>query len=313
MSEFRFDRRVAVVTGAGGGLGRAYALLLASRGANVVVNDLGTTLEGDGRDAGRAGAVVAEIEAAGGHAVANIDSVATQKGGQAIVDQALAAFGQIDLIVNNAGNFTNGRPFLETSGESFTSLWAVHVMGTTHIIRAAWPHMVGHRYGRIVNIGSHGGYYGHRGKFEYAAAKGAVHGLTMSLALEGGQHGIHVNVVAPGALTRPVRSWAPADKFDDESFSPDLVAPTVCWLLHENCTANGEAYSVLAGNTSKIVLAETSGIQRRAPTIESIALDFAEINATDRDGVSTLVFPDGAVERGDEMVRGFAALALEQD
>ena len=310
VSELRFDGRVAVVTGAGGGLGRAYALLLASRGAKVVVNDLGASLEGEGHDAGPAGAVVAEIETRGGTAVANADSVATEEGGKAIVGQALAAFGRVDLIVNNAGNFTNARPFLDTSANSFASLWAVHVMGTMHVVRAAWPHMVGQRYGRVVNIGSQGGYYGHRGKFEYAAAKCAIHGLTLSLALEGGQHGVHANVVAPGALTRPVRSWAPASQFDEQSFSPDLVAPTVCWLLHEDCAVNGASYSVGAGNTSRIVLAETVGVQRRSPTIESIARDFVEIDAVEWNGVSNLVFPEGAVERGNEVVRRYASLAL---
>ena len=310
MSELRFDGRVAVVTGAGRGLGRSYALLLASRGAKVVVNDLGTTLEGGGRDAGPAAEVVAEIKAAGGEAVANTDTVATEDGGRAIVAQAVAAFGRIDLIVNNAGNFTNGRPFLETSAESFESLWAVHVMGTMHVIRAAWTHMIDQRYGRIVNIGSHGGYYGHRGKFEYATAKGAVHGLTMSLALEGGANGVHVNVVAPGAATRPVRSWAPAGKFDDGSFTAELVAPTVCWLLHEDCAANGESYSVFAGNTSRIVLAETKGVQSRSPTIESVAASFAEIDAVERGGASNLVFPKGAIERGAEVSRRFATLPV---
>lgn len=312
MSKLRFDGRVAVITGAGGGLGRAYALLLASRGAKVIVNDLGASLEGEGRDAGPAAAVVAEIEATGGSAVANTDSVATEEGGTAIAEQAIAAFGRIDLIVNNAGNFTNARLFLETSADSFASLWAVHVMGTMHVIRAAWPHMIGQRYGRIVNIGSQGGYYGHRGKFEYAAAKCAIHGLTMSLALEGGKDGVYANVVAPGALTRPVRSWAPASQFDEESFSPDLVAPTVCWLLHEDCAINGASYSVGAGNTSRIVLAETVGVQRRSPTIESIAKDFVAIDAVERNGVSNLVFPEGAIERGNEVVRRFASLPVEQ-
>ena len=252
--------------------------------------------------------VVDEIIAAGGKAVANFESVASAEGGKAMVDQALAAFGGLHIIVNNAGNFTDARPFLETSTESFESLFQVHVMGTVHVIRAAWQHMIDQNYGRIINIGSHGGYYGHGGKFEYATVKAGIHGLTLSLAMEGRQHGIACNVVAPGAATRPVMSWAKPGTFDKPAFSPDLVAPSVVWLAHEDCTANGDSFSVIAGNISRVVLSETRGYQSTHPTPESIRDHFADIMNRGDEDQNYLVFPKGAIDRGMELVQAFERL-----
>lgn len=309
MTELRFDNQVAIVTGAGRGMGRAHALLLAARGALVVVNDPGVDLRGNGSDKGPADEVVAEIIARGGKAVASFDSVATAEGCSAIVAKALDSFGGVHIIVNNAGNFVDSRPFLETSSESFESLFQVHVMGAVNIIRAAWPHMVAQSYGRIINIGSHGGYYGHGGKFEYAVAKGAIHGLTMTLAMEGKDHGITANVVAPGASTRPVLSWAKPGMFDGPAFSADLVSPTVVWLAHADCKANGESFGAIAGSTTRIVIAETKGYQVRQPTPEAIRDHFAQIEDAGEQACSGhLVFPEGAIPRGAQLVAQFDLL-----
>ena len=308
MSELRFDGKVAIVTGAGRGMGRSHALLLASRGASVVVNDPGVSLAGDGGDKGPAQQVVDEIVAAGGKAVANFESVASAEGGQSMVRQALDSFGGLHILVNNAGNFTDSRPFLETSTESFESLFQVHVMGTVHLIRAAWQHLLDQKYGRIVNIGSHGGYYGHGGKFEYATVKAGIHGLTLSLAMEGRQYNVACNVVAPGAATRPVMSWAKPGTFDKPAFSPDLVAPAVAWLVHEDCPANGDSFSVIAGNISRVGISETKGYQSTHPTPESIRDRFADIMNRGESDQKYMVFPTGAIERGMELVAAYEKL-----
>ena len=304
MTQLRFDGKVAVVTGAGRGLGREYALLLAMRGARVIVNDLGAELGGDGADRHFAQSVVDEIVAAGGKASANFGSVADERDAVAMVQQAIDEFGGIHMLLNNAGNFTASRPFIETSTDSFNALWQVHVLGAVNTIRAAWQPMLSQGFGRIVNIGSHTGYFGHRGRFEYASCKGALHGLTMSLAMDSEGTGVNVNLVCPGAATRPVLSWDKGD-FSVSGFHPSLVAPTAAWLLHEDCTANGMSFSVIAGNTSRMVIAETPGLQRRHPTPEAIRDAFAEIVDVSAD---TLIFPESAIQRGGQLVGSFNAL-----
>src|SRR3984957_17396854 len=204
MAELRLDGRVALVTGAGRGLGRSYVKLLAARGASVVVNDPGVGLRGEGGNEAPAESVAEEICAGGGRALASFDSVASEAGAAAAVARAVDGFGRIDIIVNNAGIFMPERDFLETSSESFKRLWQVHVMGTINIARAAWPHLLAQSFGRIINTTSHVGYLGCRGLLEYSVAKAARHRLTPSLALEAEGSGIVVNAVAPGAMTRPV-------------------------------------------------------------------------------------------------------------
>ncbi len=306
--ELRLDGKVALITGAGRGLGRAYALLLAARGASVVVNDLGAELDGSGGDAGFAASVVGEIEAAGGRAVANGDSVATEEGAEAMIGRALDGFGGLHIVINNAGNFTPARPFLETGTDSFLSVLQVHLMGAVNTARAAWPHLTGQNYGRIINVGSHTAYYGHRGRFEYASAKGAVHGFTMSLAMEGEGHGIAVNLLAPGAGTRPVRSWDDQAIFATEAFAPELAAPTALWLAHESCDVNGQAIGVIAGASTRIIVAETKGFQSRVPTAEAIAAHRDAIVEAGDISASNLELPAGAVERGMELVGRFQTL-----
>ena len=309
MAELRFDGKVALVTGGGRGLGRAHARLLAARGARVVVNDPGVSLTGDGADRGPAQAVVDEIVAAGGEAVANFDSVASAAGARAMVDQAIATFGGIDVVVNNAGNFLPGRPFAETSDATFDGLLQVHLMGTVNVIRAAWAHMIAQRYGRIVNTVSHVGYLGSTGRFEYAAAKAAIHGLTRTLAPEAQEHGIAVNAVAPGGITRPVQEMRNMpESFVNGAFAPELVSPTVAWLAHADCAVNGEVFGVMAGTTTRILIAETEGFSSPAPTPEAIRDNFDRILDSDAVDDSRLDFGASGEARGMALVARYEAL-----
>jgi NAD(P)-dependent dehydrogenase (short-subunit alcohol dehydrogenase family) len=302
MSELRFDGKVALVTGGGRGLGRGYARLLAARGTQIVVNDPGTDLRGDGADRKPAAQVVEEIVSAGGKAVANFDSVADEAGARRMVDQAIAAFGRIDIVINNAGNFLVKRPFEETSRDSFETIWRVHVMGSINVTRAAWPHMTAQRYGRIVNTTSHVGYLGLAGELEYSVAKSALHGFTRTLSLEAEGHGIAVNAVAPGGMTRPVTAYHVLPDAFNTAFSPDLVAPTVVWLAHEQCPVNGEIFGVMAGTTVRIKIAETKGYRSRTPTPEAIRDHFERILDDATLAASGLTFGAEAEHRGGELV-----------
>jgi len=200
MSDFSFDGRVAVVTGAGRGLGRSYARLLAERGASVVVNDLGGSIEGDGADAGPAQSVVEEIVAAGGRAVADTHDVSTQAGGEAIIDAAIEHFGRIDIVVNNAGIIRwAGLPEVDLA--NLEAHLAVHLVGSFNTTRAAWPHFVEQGYGRVV-LTTSSGLFGFDNNLSYAAAKAGVVGLARSAKLAGEPHGIKVNLIAPAAQTR---------------------------------------------------------------------------------------------------------------
>jgi NAD(P)-dependent dehydrogenase (short-subunit alcohol dehydrogenase family) len=310
MSELRFDGKVALVTGGGRGIGRGHALLLAARGARVVVNDPGADLDGGGSDSRPAAQVVAEIVAAGGKAVANFDSVATEEGARAMVEQAVSAFGRIDIVINNAGNFLAKHPFAETSRDTFEKIWRVHLMGTVNVIRAAWPHMTAQRYGRIVNTASHSGYLGSRGNLEYSVAKSAIHGLTRTLSLEAESYGIAVNAVAPGGMTRPVTSHHTLpESFTSGAFDPNLVAPTVIWLAHEDCKVNGEIFGGMGGATTRIRIAETKGFVSRTPTPEAIRDHFDAILDESTLAASGLTFETEAELHGGAVVERFLALS----
>ncbi len=303
MSELRLDGKVALVTGAGRGLGRSYARLLAARGARIVVNDPGVTLRGEGGDEGPASVVAHEIRSSGGEAVANFASVADEVGASAAVAHAIDCFGRIDIAVNNAGIFMPERGFLETSSESFMRLWQVHVMGTVNITRAAWPHLMAQSFGRIINTTSHVGYLGCAGLLEYSVAKGAIHGFTRSLALEAEGSGVTVNAVAPGAMTRPVTELAGLpETFSSPAYDATLVAPTLVWLAHDSCKVNGEIFGVMSGTTTRIKVAETKGFRSRNPTPEAVRDNFDRVLDADALAKSELLFSVDAKQRGADLV-----------
>ena len=271
MNEHSFEGRVAVVTGAGRGIGRAHALLLAGRGASVVVNDLGGSMGGVGSDAEPADTVVADIVAAGGVASADNSDVATVAGAQALVDGAVERFGRLDALINNAG-IIRWAGFPEADAENLERHFAVHVGGSFNTTRAAWPHMVEQNYGRIVMTTS-AGLFGLPTNLAYATAKGATIGLVRSLTTAGVAHGIKVNGIAPAAVTRMGGTGM-------TGMSPDLVAPMVALLAHEDCPVSGEIYAAGAGRFARIFIASTRGYLHAGPepTIEDVAQNWAAIN-----------------------------------
>ena len=284
MNQHRFEGRVAVVTGAGRGIGRAYALLLADRGASVVVNDLGSSMEGEGVDAGPASTVAAEIVDAGGVAIADKSDVATESGAQALVDAAVEQFGRIDILVNNAG-IIRWAGFPEADADNLERHLAVHVNGSFNTTRAAWPHMVEQRYGRVVMTTS-AGLFGLPTNLSYATAKGAVIGMTRSLSTAGAKRGIKLNLIAPAAGTRMGGEGM-------EGMDPELVAPMVAFLAHEACPVNGEIYAAGAGRFARIFIAQSPGYVHPTgePTVEDVAENWATIN--DETGYSV---PTGLID-----------------
>ena len=285
MEELRFDGRVAIITGAGRGVGRAYARLLAARGARVVVADLGGGLDGQGSSAEPAEQVAGEIAADGGEAVACCASVATEEGAASIVQAALEAFGRLDVVINNAG-ISAPDWFEDLPLDQFRRMVEVHYLGTVHVTKAAWPHLQANGYGRIVNTCSEAAFGMVPKNTSYGGAKGGVFGFTRSLALDARRHGILVNAVAPRANTRlsdpDVLSHvydAPKEAFTDamQVFEPDLVAPAAAYLAHESCQLNGEVLVAGGGQVMRLAVIETPGLTRSPMTPEDVAANLKEI------------------------------------
>ncbi len=259
---YRFDGRVAVVTGAGRGIGRAYAQLLAERGATVVVNDV---------DAEPAAAVTGEIVEGHGTAIADTNDVASKEGADALIASALDGFGRLDILINNAGIIRwGGMP--EVDGDNLAQHLAVHVGGSFNTTRAAWPHMAERRYGRIVMTTS-SGMFGLPNNTSYAAAKGAVVGLGRSLATAGANLGIKVNLIAPGAFTR-MGGRGPAPP----QMEPELVAPMAAFLAHEDCPVTGEIYAAGFGRFARMFIGQSKGWIGSQPTIEDVAAHWDAVN-----------------------------------
>lgn len=273
----RYDNRVAVVTGAGAGLGRSHALFLASRGARVVVNDLGGAVDGSGSSATPAQQVVAEIKAAGGEAVANADSVASPAGAARIVQAALDNWGRIDILINNAGNLRD-KTIAKMTPEDFDAVVAVHLAGAAYCSIAAWPHMKDANYGRIVMTTSAAGLFGNFGQSNYAAAKLGVVGLMNALKHEGRKYNIHINTVAPMALTRMTQ-----DIMSEQIkplVKPEFVTPIVAWFCAEENDVSGDVVEAGAGYYAKVQIVEAAGAVLgggQLPTPEQIRDNYARI------------------------------------
>ncbi len=277
--EIRFDGRVALVTGAGNGLGRSHALLLAARGAKVVVNDLGGGIRGEGQSANAADKVVDEIRAAGGTAVANYDSV---ENGDKIVKKAIDEFGRIDIVVNNAG-ILRDVTFAKMTPEDWDLIYRVHVLGSFRVTHAAWPHMREQKYGRVVMTASAAGIYGNFGQANYSMAKLGLVGLSNTLALEGRKSNVHVNTIVPIAGSRLTETVLPKELID--ALRPEFVTPLVAYLCSEECQETGGLYEVGGGFFAKLRWERAAGKTfrlGRAITPESVKGSWKEVSGFEK-------------------------------
>ncbi len=292
MAQIDFDGRVAVVTGAGGGLGRQHALLFADRGAKVVVNDLGGSRDGSGGGSEMADQVVAEIIDAGGEAVANYDGVHTWDGGERIIQTALDAFGRIDVVVNNAG-ILRDVSFAKLDEQQLDLVIKVHLYGAFHVTRAAWPHFREQAYGRVINTTSGSGLYGNFGQSNYSAAKLGLVGLTRTLAHEGAKYDINVNAIAPVAKSRMTEDVMPQQFLD--RIEPEYVSPLVAYLASEACSQSGQIYAVGGGYMARVAIVEGEGITfDDVPDVDEIADRVDELN---RLGDGAAEFDHGVMEQ----------------
>jgi NAD(P)-dependent dehydrogenase (short-subunit alcohol dehydrogenase family) len=272
MAQLDFDGRVAIVTGAGGGLGREHAKLLASRGARVVVNDVGGAIDGTGTNATPGEETVAAIAAAGGEAVLDTNSVATAEGGEAIVQTALDAFGQVDIVVNNAG-ILRDKAFHNMPDDLVQAVFDVHLRGAFNVTRPAWRLMREQQFGRVINTTSNAGLLGNFGQANYAAAKTGLVGLTNVLAIEGARYGIKANVIAPVARTRMTEElFASVSELD-----PKQVSPVVVFLAHDDCPVTGHVYSVAGGRVARFFIGLTKGFVDHDLSPESVRDHLDEI------------------------------------
>ena len=298
MTDLGFDGKVAIITGAGGGLGRQHALLLASRGALVVINDLGGAVDGSGSDKGAAERVVDEIKSLGGDAVADTNSVATPEGGKAIVQTAVDAYGTVDIVINNAG-ILRDKAFHNMEPDLMNPVFDVHLKGAFHVTQPAWTIMREKGYGRVVNTSSNSGLLGNFGQANYGAAKLGLVGFTRVLANEGKSKGIKVNAIAPVAKTRMTEDLLGplGDKLE-----PAEVTPTVVYLAHEDCPVNGEVYSVAGGVVARYFIGLTPGWYGEGHSAEDVRDHFDQIR--DETGYIVPEDPSGELRKLLETLAG---------
>ncbi len=276
--KYGLSGKTALITGSGGGLGRAHALLFAKHGCNVVVNDLGGKPDGTGKSTSMADQVVEEIKAAGGNAVANYDSVSDRAGAENMIKTAIDAFGSIDIVVNNAG-ILRDKSFMKMTEEDWDLVFAVHVKGAYYVTKAAWPHMREKGFGRVIMTASASGLYGNFGQSNYSAAKMALVGLGQTLALEGEKYNVRTNIIAPIAVSRMTESLMPPNVH--ELIKPEFVSPLVVYLCSDQCEANGEIYEVGAGAFCRIELLRAKGVAikpDREITVDDVAENWDKIN-----------------------------------
>lgn len=297
-----FDGQVVVVTGAGRGLGRLYARDLAARGASVVVNDVGGTMGGDGSDVGIADAVVAEIQAAGGLAVASHDSVADPAGATAVVATAVATFGRLDALVSNAGIFHTA-PFDELTPSEWDRMLRVHLDGAFHVSQAAYRVMKPQRYGRIVYVVSSAGLFGQPNSAHYAAAKAGTLGLANVVAIEGAEHGILANCVLPFGYSRMVfETVGDRDDLETEpgflhAIEPELVVPIVVFLASRSCDLTHHSFSACAGRFARAFVGLADGWvadRSRLPTADDIVANLAAVTAIEPWTIPSSIFDEVA-------------------
>ena len=275
MADLGFDGKVAIITGAGGGLGRSHALELAKRGALIVVNDLGGAVDGTGGSDTAAQKVVDEIKALGGEAVANYDSVATPEGGANIVKTAVDAFGTVHVIINNAG-ILRDTSFKNMTPDQLNPVLDVHLRGAFYVTQPAWQMMRDQNYGRVINTSSGAGVFGNFGQTNYGAAKMGLVGLTRVLAVEGAKNNIKVNAIAPVAKTRMTEELLGPVA---DGLAPEFVTPVVTYLAHETCEVTGEVYSVGGGRVARVFIGVTPGYTNKELTPEDVAEHLAQIRA----------------------------------
>lgn len=294
MSVIDFKGRVAIVTGAGGGLGREHALALAARGAKVLVNDLGSSRDGSGGSVSAAEGVAAEIRAAGGEALANSASVTDYVAVQAMVQQAMDAWGRVDVLVNNAG-ILRDKSFAKMELDDFRLVVEVHLMGAVNCTKAVWPHMTAQKYGRIVMTTSSSGLYGNFGQSNYGAAKMALVGLMQTLSLEGAKHGIHVNCLAPTAATRMTEDLMPEAML--RALTPQSVVPAMLVLAHESAPSR-TILCAGAGSfeAAHITLTPGAWIGTGAQAPEQLAEQLAQVRARQGESVPQSGAAQGTLE-----------------
>ena len=274
MSQVSFENRTVIVTGAGNGLGKAYALELGSRGARVVVNDLGGAVDGSGSGSTPADEVVNEIIANGGEAVANYDSVATKEGGASIVQTAIDNFGTVDAVVNNAG-ILRDKSFAKMEEEDLNAIIDVHLKGTFFVCQPAFIQMKEQGYGRFVNVSSPSGLFGNFGQLNYGAAKMGIVGLTNVLAIEGAKYNIKANVIAPNAATRMTEELFGEDM--SKLLTVDNITPLVVYLASEQCDVTHEIFSAGGGRFARIGISTDVGYFNASAKAEDIFANIGEI------------------------------------